>query len=75
MLLVDCPTESHLLELMSLQSLRPYYEDFSSDQTETGKLVTCVIHLSPASILGSPNYQKWTKRFGSAQHIMAGHDM
>lgn len=74
-LLVDCPTESHLLELMSLQSLRPYYEDFSSDQTETGKLVTCVIHLSPASILGSPNYQKWTKRFGSAQHIMAGHDI
>ncbi|KAL4039277.1 hypothetical protein IC575_002928 [Cucumis melo] len=73
-LLVDCPTESHLSELMSLESLRPYYEDFSSDQTEIGKVVTCVIHLSPASILGNPNYQKWAKRFGSAQHIMAGHD-
>lgn len=73
MLLVDCPTEAHLLELMTLQSLRSYYEDFSSDQTETGK-VTCVVHLSPASILGSANYQEWMAGFGSAQHIMAGHD-
>ncbi|KGN45397.1 tRNase Z TRZ3, mitochondrial [Cucumis sativus] len=72
-LLIDCPTESHLSELMSLESLRPYYEDLSSDQTETGKVVTCVIHLSPASILGNPNYQKWARRFESAQHIMAGH--
>ncbi|XP_022953731.1 tRNase Z TRZ3, mitochondrial [Cucurbita moschata] len=72
-LLVDCPTEAHVLELMSLQSLKTYYEDLS-DQTETGKVVTCVIHLSPTSILGSPNYQKWVKRFGSSQHIMAGHD-
>nr|XP_029147080.1 tRNAse Z TRZ4, mitochondrial-like [Arachis hypogaea] len=45
----------------------------SFDQ-EAGKSVTCVIHLSPASVVSSSYYQKWMKKFGFAQHIMAGHE-
>lgn len=72
-LLVDCPTESHLQELLSIQCLGSYYADFSGP-LENAKVVTCVIHLSPASLISSSNYQSWMKRFGSAQHIMAGHE-
>lgn len=72
-LLVDCPTESHLQELLSLQCLSSYYADFSGPP-ENAKVVTCVIHLSPASLISSSNYQNWMKRFGSAQHITAGHE-
>ncbi|KAH0982573.1 hypothetical protein GBA52_009750 [Prunus armeniaca] len=71
--LVDCPTESHLQELLSMQCLSSYYADFSGPP-ENAKVVTCVIHLGPASLISSPNYQSWMKRFGSAQHIMAGHE-
>ncbi|XLT03854.1 hypothetical protein HN51_042603 [Arachis hypogaea] len=67
-LLVDCPTKSHLESLFSAQSLANYYDQ------EAGKSVTCVIHLSPASVVSSSDYQKWMKKFGSAQHIMAGHE-
>ncbi|MED6208935.1 hypothetical protein PIB30_049775 [Stylosanthes scabra] len=67
-LLVDCPTESHLESLLSVQSLTNYYDQ------EGGKSVTCVIHLSPASVVSCSGYQKWMKKFGSAQHIMAGHE-
>ncbi|KAK8274423.1 hypothetical protein V6Z11_D10G072800 [Gossypium hirsutum] len=72
-ILVDCPTESHLQELLSIECLNGYYTDVSSHLTESTKMVNCVIHLSPASVVSSPNYQKWMKKFGSAQHIMAGH--
>lgn len=72
-LLVDCPTESHLEQLSSVQCLSSYCADFSGP-TESAKVVTCIIHLSPASVVSSPNYQKWMNRFGSAQHIMAGHE-
>lgn len=72
-LLVDCPTESHLQELLSIQCLSSYYADFSGPP-ENAKVVTCVIHLSPASLINSSNYQSWMKRFGSAQHITAGHE-
>ncbi|CAL2245423.1 unnamed protein product [Prunus armeniaca] len=71
--LVDCPTASHLQELLSMQCLSSYYADFSGPP-ENAKVVTCVIHLGPASLISSPNYQSWMKRFGSAQHIMAGHE-
>ncbi|MED6204816.1 tRNAse Z trz4, mitochondrial [Stylosanthes scabra] len=67
-LLVDCPTESHLESLLSVQSLTNYYNQ------EGGKCVTCVVHLSPASVVSCSDYQKWMKKFGSAQHIMAGHE-
>ncbi|XP_044497252.1 tRNAse Z TRZ4, mitochondrial-like isoform X2 [Mangifera indica] len=67
-LLVDCPTGAHLLELLSMESLSSYY-------AECSKTVNCIIHLSPNSVTGTPDYQKWMKRFGSAQHIMAGHEM
>ncbi|KAJ0007268.1 hypothetical protein Pint_29697 [Pistacia integerrima] len=71
-LLVDCPTEAHVLELLSVESLSSYYADCSS---KCAKTVNCIIHLSPTSVTGTPNYQICMKRFGSAQHIMAGHEM
>uniref|UniRef100_A0A2P2K614 ribonuclease Z n=1 Tax=Rhizophora mucronata TaxID=61149 RepID=A0A2P2K614_RHIMU len=74
-LLVDCPTDDHAQELISLQSLNGYYTDVSDSPLENVKTVTCIIHLSPASVICSPSYQKWMKKFSSAQHIMAGHEM
>ncbi|KAF7814244.1 tRNase Z TRZ3, mitochondrial-like [Senna tora] len=71
--LVDCPTEPHLEALLSAQSLASYYAD-SMGGPEGGKSVTCIIHLSPASIISCSNYQNWMKKFGPAQHIMAGHE-
>ncbi|XP_027342584.1 tRNAse Z TRZ4, mitochondrial isoform X2 [Abrus precatorius] len=71
-LLVDCPTESHLETLLSAQLL-----DSNGDQMSMlpeAKSVTCVIHLTPASVISCSNYQKWMKKFSSAQHIMAGHE-
>ncbi|EEF46417.1 zinc phosphodiesterase, putative [Ricinus communis] len=73
--LVDCPTESHVEELLFMQFLHSYYADYSGNQSENEKTVTCIIHLGPASVISSPNYQKWMKNFGSAQHIMAGNEM
>ncbi|KAK4267424.1 hypothetical protein QN277_024207 [Acacia crassicarpa] len=67
-LLVDCPTESHLETLLSVQSLSNYYGD------SMGNNVSCIIHLSPASVISCSNYQKWMKKFGSTQHIIAGHE-
>ncbi|KAJ1394656.1 tRNase Z endonuclease, partial [Sesbania bispinosa] len=72
-LLVDCPTESHLEELLSTKSLASY-GDQVGNMSEAGKSVTCVIHLTPASVVSCSNYQKWMKKFGSAQHIMAGYE-
>ncbi|CAG7867968.1 unnamed protein product [Brassica rapa] len=68
-LLVDCPTESHVAQLLSAKCLESYYP--SSDSG--GKLVNCIIHLSPSSVTSSPTYQSWMKRFHSSQHILAGH--
>ncbi|XP_074285342.1 tRNase Z TRZ3, mitochondrial [Silene latifolia] len=73
-LLVDCPTTLHLQSLLSADSLNVYYTDFSGSMSETAKAVNCVIHLSPSSVSNSPDYQKWMKRFGQVQHIMAGHE-
>lgn len=72
-LLVDCPTECHVQELLSVQCLSNYYADFSGP-TESAKVVTCIIHMGPASVVSSPDYQKWMNRFSLAQHIMAGHE-
>ncbi|KAL5822801.1 hypothetical protein ACOSQ4_020701 [Xanthoceras sorbifolium] len=74
-LLVDCPTESHVPELLSVESLSRYYADHSSDVPECAKTVNCIIHLSPTSVMGTPDYLRWMKRFGTAEHIMAGHQM
>ncbi|KAJ8440007.1 hypothetical protein Cgig2_020495 [Carnegiea gigantea] len=73
-LLVDCPTLSHLENLLSVDSLNEYCTNFSDDRSENAKVVNCVIHLSPSSVTSSPDYQRWMKRFGKAQHIMAGHE-
>ena len=74
-LLVDCPTESHLQELLSMQSLGSYYADDSGNLPDSAKMITCIIHLSPSSVISNSNYQRWMQRFGSSQHILAGHEM
>lgn len=71
-LIVDCPTEEHMKELVSAQFFQCYFED-TACRTEDLKTVTCVIHMSPASVTEITEYQDWMKKFGSAQHIMAGH--
>lgn len=71
-LLVDCPTQYHMCELLSLQSLSRFYED--SCQTENAKKVNCIIHLGPSSVTNTVDYQNWMEVFGTTQHIMAGHD-
>ncbi|KAL5729098.1 ribonuclease Z [Ranunculus cassubicifolius] len=74
-LLVDCPTVPHLQELLSIQSLSCYYADSVDPQSENVKSVNCIIHLSPSSVTMTNTYQNWMKRFGGAQHIMAGHEI
>lgn len=73
-LLVDCPTLSHLQELLSVQSLSRYYADAVDIQPDEVKSVNCIIHLSPSSVTMTATYQNWMKRFGGVQHIMAGHE-
>ncbi|CAI9753794.1 unnamed protein product [Fraxinus pennsylvanica] len=74
-LLVDCPTLLHLQQLLSVQSLVPYYAATTGNVLEGSKTVHCVIHLSPATITNTADYQLWMSKFGAAQHIMAGHQM
>lgn len=74
-LLVDCPTLSHFLNLLSLQCLGPYYIDTTNDVPESSKIVSCVIHLTPLSVTQTDDYETWMSKFGAAQHIMAGHEM
>ncbi|KAG1335050.1 tRNAse Z TRZ4, mitochondrial [Cocos nucifera] len=74
-LLVDCPTPLHIFELLSVQSLNPYYADSADQPRESLKTVNCIIHLGPASVTRSVDYQRWMKKFGSTQHIMAGHEI
>ncbi|KAI5439796.1 hypothetical protein KIW84_025245 [Lathyrus oleraceus] len=69
-LVVDCPTESHLEALLSAKSLATYGDQVGN----MSKSVACVIHLTPEFVVSCSNYQKWMKTFGSAQHIMAGHE-
>ncbi|OMO83138.1 zinc phosphodiesterase ELAC protein 2-like protein [Corchorus olitorius] len=73
-IIIDCPTDSHAQELLCTQSLNEYYSD-SSNQPQATKIVNCFIHLGPASVVNSIAYNKWMKKFGSAQHVMAGHVM
>ncbi|GMJ05211.1 tRNAse Z4 [Hibiscus trionum] len=73
-IIVDCPTDSHAQELTSTQSLNDYYSD-SSCQSQSSKIVNCVIHLGPASVVNSSPYKKWMNKFSLAQHIMAGYVM
>ncbi|MCD7453414.1 tRNAse Z trz4, mitochondrial [Datura stramonium] len=74
-LVVDCPTPSHLQELSSKHSLTPYYSYPSEESKEMCKKVDCVIHLSPASVTCTTEYQQWMSRFGEVQHVMAGHQL
>ncbi|KAL8217395.1 hypothetical protein R6Q57_020768 [Mikania cordata] len=71
-LLVDCPTLSHFQEILSAQALENYYTDIAD---EKHKIVNCVIHLTPSSVVNSSDYQKWISRFVGAEHIITGHQM
>ncbi|KMS95093.1 hypothetical protein BVRB_012540 [Beta vulgaris subsp. vulgaris] len=71
-LIVDCPTESHAEKLSTTQSLGKYYAKLSGEAPET---VNSIVHLTPASVVNTRNYQNWMKKFGSVQHIMAGYSM
>ncbi|GMH15986.1 hypothetical protein Nepgr_017827 [Nepenthes gracilis] len=73
-LIVDCPTESHLQYLLTVNSLSTFYTDIVGNPFGHAKTVNCVIHLSPSSVACTSDYRRWMKRFGSAQHIMAGHE-
>lgn len=73
-ILVDCPTLSHLRNLLSIQALTNYYTDAPNSSYHTSKLVNCVIHLSPSHVTSTSEYQEWMTRFSEAQHIMAGHE-
>ncbi|CAN8289525.1 unnamed protein product [Cochlearia groenlandica] len=68
-LLLDCPTESHAKELLSVKSLESYYSSPKGD----GKFVNCIIHLTPSSVTSSPSYQTLMERFHLCQHILVGH--
>ncbi|CAL1400324.1 unnamed protein product [Linum trigynum] len=68
--LIDCPTEAHVYDLLSTSSLDSYC---SGNSPEEDKMVNCIVHLSPSSVISSPNYHKWMEKFSSAQHIIAGH--
>ncbi|KAK9142102.1 hypothetical protein Syun_011502 [Stephania yunnanensis] len=74
-IIVDCPTLPHLEEILSVQSLNGYYADSADHQAGGLKSVNCVVHLSPSSIYMTSDYQNWMRRFGGAQHIMAGHEI
>ncbi|CAN4088947.1 unnamed protein product [Withania somnifera] len=74
-LVVDCPTPSHLQELSSIHSLTPYYSYPSEQSKEMCKKVDCVIHLSPTSVTCTIEYPQWMSRFGEVQHVMAGHQL
>jgi hypothetical protein len=69
-ILVDCPTAAHVPALLSNPQLRMFQEQDSGIPT---KQVTLIVHTSPASISGLPEYQYWMTRFAGAQHVMAGH--
>lgn len=73
--IVDCPTESHARVLLSSESLNGYYSNLSGNPPLSTKVVNCIIHLTPASVVSSPSYEKWIQKLYSAQHVMAGHAM
>ncbi|GAB4850232.1 tRNAse Z trz4, mitochondrial [Ancistrocladus abbreviatus] len=73
-LIVDCPTVSHLQNLLTVSSLSTYYTNLLDNPSGSSRAVTCIIHLSPSSVTHTPDYQRWKRRFGNAQHIMAGHE-
>ncbi|KAH7657828.1 Ribonuclease Z protein [Dioscorea alata] len=74
-LIIDCPTIFHIPDLLSKQSLNCYYVDSGDIAQENIKSVSCIVHMGPASVTKRAEYQKWMKKFGSTQHIMAGHEM
>lgn len=73
-LLVDCPTISHLSDLLSAPAFNKFFPVPHNESENLQKHVNCVIHLTPASVSKYPEYVQWMSKFGDAQHIMAGHE-
>lgn len=64
MVLVDCPSLSHIPSLTSSASLQSYF-------SQTGKVVNCMVHIGPRSVTSSKEYYSWMENFREAHHIMA----
>lgn len=64
MFLVDCPSLSYIPSLTSSTSLQSYFP-------RTGKVVNCMVHISPTSVTSSKDYQCWMENFKETHHIMA----
>ncbi|KAL2612602.1 hypothetical protein R1flu_024294 [Riccia fluitans] len=67
--IVDCPTLSHVPALIAASGLQRFYTPRAE------KKVTCLVHIGPASVTKTTEYQRWMARFDGSQHIMAGHGM
>jgi ribonuclease Z len=65
MILVDCPTVSYISALTSSSDLELFYSG-------SGKIVNCIVHLSPSSVTNCREYRDWMAKFKEAHHIMAG---
>eukprot|EP01018_Ginkgo_biloba_P002572 Gb_04947 [translate_table: standard] len=74
-LLVDCPTISHLPDLLSAPALHDFFAGTDSCIDNIHKSVNCIVHLSPASVTTCPEYKQWMSNFVETQHIMAGHEV
>lgn len=73
-LLVDCPSISHLPDLLCAPAFRNYFPGADNASENLQKQVNCVVHLTPASVTKYPEYVQWMSKFGDAEHIMAGHE-
>ncbi|KAL3682128.1 hypothetical protein R1sor_000150 [Riccia sorocarpa] len=68
-LVVDCPSLSYVPALVSASGLQRFYGP------ATEKKVACIVHIGPASVMKTAEYQRWMARFDGSQHVMAGHGM
>mgnify|MGYP006889208602 FL=1 len=64
MILVDCPSLSYLPSLVSSKGLQSYFSD-------SGKVVNCMVHITPISVTSLKEYQSWMENFKDTHHIMA----
>eukprot|EP00898_Chlorokybus_atmophyticus_P008267 jgi/Chlat1/8441/Chrsp80S07923 len=71
LIVTDCPSEAYLPSLLAAPRLQVLRTDESTSGTE--KAPACVVHLSPAEVLQTPEYQHWVQHLSSlgATHIDA----
>jgi ribonuclease Z len=71
-LIVDCPNVPLLQELVKNSRFTPYQRNSGSDAPGAHyEHVVCLIHITPADILTSPQYQEWMLKFNpEVSHIV-----